>query len=106
MPTLTQVTGSIDLTREWRAAVVILTTAIGDDEAVWEHVSPGVSIDMSPLLADLGRPMRDRIMLAVAQGLCDGTTMVPFRELVALGDTRLRLVLDALAIARGSLPVD
>lgn len=106
MPLLTEVTGQVELTRQWRAAVVILCTAFPHDETVWAHVSPGQSMDLLPLVADPGRPMRERLLLAVAQGLVDGRTTVPVHELVVLHDSRLRLVLDALAIARGSLPVD
>lgn len=106
MPQLTEVTAAHDLTREWRAAVVVLCAGFPHDRAVWARVSPGESIDLLPLVADQSRPMRERLLLAVAQGLVDGRTTVPVHELVVLHDSRMRLVLDALAIARGGLPVD
>lgn len=108
MPTLTDVTfAKRDLSPAWRAAVVILTTRFGRDTEVWEHVIPGDSIDLMPLLADRRRRQADRLLLAVAQQLAapDSIT-VQLAPVMELDDRRLRIVLDALAIARGSLPVD
>lgn len=106
MPTLTQVPGLSQLAAPWRAACVILASGFPKDEHVWDQVVPGQSIDLGPLLADTSRPMAERMLLAIAQGLVDGRTTVPVGELVKLPDGWLRLALDALAIARGSLPID
>lgn len=105
MPTLVEVETHA-LTRGWHAAVVILTAAFPHDRDVWSEVKVGETADLSEAYLDPRRPLHDRVLLACAQGFTDGRTMVPVGQLVALPDSRLRLVLDALAIARGSLPID
>lgn len=105
MPSLIDV-GSARMTAPWRACMVVLCERFRDDAQVWARVVPGESIDLTPLLHDLGRPLRQRVVLAVAQSFLDPTTTLPFGQLVHLPDRDLRSVLDALAIARGSLPID
>lgn len=106
MPTLTQV-GTAHLPAPWRAVCVILCEQFGRDRRVWARVQAGESIDLAPEVADVRRPMAERLMLATAQSIIDGTTLVPVGRLFAdLSDRQLRSVIDALAIARGSLPID
>lgn len=95
------------LPRPWRAACTLLCERFDPaDTAVWDHVHPGVSIDLTGVIHDQTRPMPQRVMAAVAQGLVDGLTLIPTGQLVTLADRDMRSVLDALAIARGSLPID
>lgn len=105
MPSLLDV-GSARMAAPWRATMVVLCERFARDRAVWECVQPGESIDLTPLLIDRARPLAERVMLAAAQSFHDPTVMLPFGQLVALDDRQLRSVLDALAIARGSLPID
>ena len=91
--TLTQVPGLVDLPATWRAACVILCGAFPRDPEVWAHVTPGEQHRLMDLVADQGRPMSERVLLAAAAGLADGHTLLPFGQLVSLSDSRLRLVL-------------
>ena len=93
MPSLIDV-GSARMTAPWRACMVVLCERFPRDEQVWARVVPGESCDLTPLLADRGRPLAQRVVLAAAQSFIDPATTLP------------RSVLDALAIARGSLPID
>lgn len=93
-----------ELAASWHAAAVVLTMAFPRDHDVWSRVSLGERADLVELYRSPDRPMPDRVLLAFAQGLVDDTG--PFGELVRLPDAQMRLFLDALAIARGSLPVD
>lgn len=93
------------LPAEWRAATLILRDRFAYDDDVWVTVEPGRRLDLYPLIGDQGRPMGDRVLLAAAQGFIDRTTGVPVGYLTELDDERLRLFLDALAVARGGLPV-
>lgn len=101
-----EVPGMAQLPAHWRGACVILAAGFPNDDDVWDRVAPGQVADLTPLCRDLARPLADRVLLACAQSLTDGTAVVPFRELANLDDRRLTLVLDALAIARGSFPID
>lgn len=103
MPTLTEV-GTGNRPAPWRAAIVVLCSAFPSDGEVWARFDPDGRCDLLPLLRDQRRPMGDRVLLAVAQGLVDGRTVVPVAELTRLDNARLRLAIDALAIARGSFP--
>lgn len=100
------VPGMAQLPDHWRGACVILAAAFPRDDAVWARVSPGRHGHLTDLAADLDRPLGDRVLLMCAQGLIDGTAAVPFAEFTNLDDRRLILALDALAIARGSFPID
>lgn len=106
MATLTQVPGLVGLSPAWRASCVVLCTAFPHDRAVWAHTRPGVSLDLSAASRDPARSQSDRTLLACAQSLVDDAVAVPLTQLAALPDGKLRLVLDALAIVRGGLPVD
>lgn len=106
MPMLTEVPDTHLLAPNWRAAVVILTAAFPHDQTVWDRIGLGEHADLTLLYCNTERPMSDRVLLACAQGFIDGHTPVPIAQLWKLSDPRLRLVLDALAIARGSLPID
>lgn len=105
MPTLMDVQ-SARQTTPWRAALVILCERFARDQDVWARVTPGESIDLTPLFHERARPLRERVMLAAAQSFLDPTVTLPFAQLVALSDRDLRSVLSALAIARGGLPID
>jgi hypothetical protein len=105
MPTLLEV-GTARMSPTWRASCVILCAHFARDRAVWDAVVPGESIDLGPLVYDQDRPVAQRVLLAVAQSFHDPAMLLPFGHLATLPDRQLRTVLDALAIARGSLPID
>lgn len=105
-PPVRTVPGAGSLPTPWRAALTILRSEFACDEQVWSQVQPGVYCHLRGLVRDLARPPAARLMLACAQSILDGTERVPLDRVADLSDDQLRLVLDALAIARGSLPVD
>lgn len=105
MPTLVEV-GASRLSTPWRAACVVLCEQFPRDADVWARVTPGQACDLLPLIRDTARPMSQRVMLAVAQGIIDGATVVPVAELPRLSDRQLSSVLSALAIVRGAWPLD
>lgn len=95
------------LPASWRAALIVLRERLPRDPAVWECVSPGVTLDLRPVIRDTTRPMRTRTLCAVAHAFVnDDSMMVPFDQLIDLSDRDLRSVLDALAVVRGGLPID
>lgn len=105
MPTLLEVE-TTRMTRPWRASMVILCAHFRDDARVWSCVVPGESIDLRPLLHERARALDERVLLAVAQSFHDPDVVIPAGRLTAMRAHQLRTLLDALAIARGSLPID
>lgn len=101
-----EVPGKANLPAYWRAALTVLAEAFARDEAVWACVSPGDALDLRPVIYDRARSDADRVLLVFAEGLVNDPMMLPLDRLLALDDRRLRVFLDALAIARGGLPID
>lgn len=109
VPTLTDMPVRALADSHWRAALIVLCGAFGRDGEVWQHVQPGVHLDLAGLAVDPRRSPAERLLLTVAASLCqpDSGHQVNPGALVELSDRSLRLVLDALAVARGrALPVD
>lgn len=105
MPTLLEVQ-SARMSAPWRASLVILCAHFRDDGPVWACVRPGESIDLTPVLHDRARSIDTRVLLAVAQSFHDPDVVIPAGRLAHMRASQLRTVLDALAIARGGLPID
>lgn len=107
MTTATRPLAAARLAPCWRAALVILDGRFRRDPQVQSAVVPGERCNLALLLAVADdRSDEERVLLGVANGLVNGGP-IDVGMLVNCSQPALRLVLDALAIARGrELPVD